>query len=92
MLSLRNVVQNDVLLLEISKLNRIHKCKRCLKHICSSCGSNKEQIIDEDGKKTEEKHRICTKCKTDVDLIRDTMRKVDIQTGSMTCTGAGIVL
>ena len=71
-------VQDDVTGLRGSKFDRIHKCKRCLKFICHNCGSTKEYIIDEEGVRTADKHRICTKCRSDVMLINETLQKVSI--------------
>lgn len=61
------------------KLDRIHKCKRCGKFVCQMCGDNKEYVIDEEGTRTKERHRVCKICKLDIDRINDTIAKYQMK-------------
>ena len=79
MLDMPFTLQDDVQIVIYSTFDRIHKCKRCLKYVCASCGSQKEFVIDEDGARTIEKHRVCIKCRDDIRLINETLRKVHIR-------------
>jgi predicted RNA-binding Zn-ribbon protein involved in translation (DUF1610 family) len=47
-----------------------------LKFICNNCGDTKEYVIDEEGKMTAEKHRVCVNCKADIQLIKQSMENV----------------
>jgi hypothetical protein len=56
------------------KFDRIHKCKRCFKFICTPCGDFKGNFIDEEAKQI--RRRVCLNCKNDIELINNTIAKV----------------
>lgn len=76
MRDLQQSLQANALLSLFSKFDRIHKCKRCLKFICLNCGDAKEFVIDEEGKMSLEKHRVCVNCRADIQLIKQNMDHV----------------
>ncbi len=57
-----------------SKLKKIHKCKRCERFICLSCGTQRAVIInpefEQNQKQPGKQHRICDICANEKQLFR----------------------